>query len=471
VATLSSYSLVSPVGERYSISIPHVAYTWVEECLPNTARKAFAKKALMMVLAAAKVLTQSACDTPYPKFSEWDILPHIVASLWHVDKFDLKDELEPIEWSILGDICKHHGRYKEAKTLYELALRENGSRSNLRTMPLDSAEVHTNLGLVYQAQEQFERAKSEYESALGILEHQPICSDAATKNNNKLLFYLASLYARQENYQEAETLLRTILSVSKTVSAKDEPEKLQVLAALGENQLRQGNIQESVTTYRQVFDESEMTFGPNDPRTIRAVEGLALACLAQVDYEMCEILFARAFAAWSRILGIEHPNSLRAQVRLAEVYQQKRNLRKAQQLYGRILEIYKRQFGDDDQHTLMILEKIAILHDLVGEFDQANEVYCGVCATREKILGQQHPLTLQAIENHALSRRMQGNMKDAEQLYLRSLSKREEGLNQHDAVQTMVVVSRLEELYREHGRIRDANELLEYWQKLTESLK
>lgn len=112
---LESLSLIRKNAETESCSMHPLVHAWTQQRLraKSAIFKETAVQSCRLILQALKSVKMGGSSDPYS--TRWKleqkILPHIVACLQGKEVLFA----ESIEWHILGDVCRRHGRYDVAK--------------------------------------------------------------------------------------------------------------------------------------------------------------------------------------------------------------------------------------------------------------------------------------------------------------------------------------------------------------------
>lgn len=119
---------------------------------------------------------------------------------------------------------------------------------------------------------------------------------------------LGFLYVTQEQYAEAEPLLKRALTIRETALGPDHQDiatSLNNLAALYEAQGHSGQAQ---PLYLRALAVWEKALGPDHPHIATALSNLALHYEARKQYDLAVPLYPRMLAIWEKALGPDHPD-------------------------------------------------------------------------------------------------------------------------------------------------------------------
>jgi tetratricopeptide (TPR) repeat protein len=219
----------------------------------------------------------------------------------------------------LGVAYRQEGKYAEAevqiKTALEARRRLEGEEH------LDTLASLNSLGLVYAAEGKDEQAEALFKQALEIARRT---LGAQQQNTLSFMNNLADLYAR-EGRQEAEVLYRQVLEARRRVLVPEHPRIARVLASLGELKLGQEDYREAESLLRQAVQIRE-TATPNGWERFDAQNLLGAAVAGQHRYAEAEPLLLSGYRGLSQRQGFvpfeNRRNLARARQRIVRLYDQ-----------------------------------------------------------------------------------------------------------------------------------------------------
>jgi tetratricopeptide (TPR) repeat protein len=288
----------------------------------------------------------------------------------------------------LGRLLRNAGRYAEAESLVEEALR---IRERVLGWEDPSTLISVNsLAILYESQGRYMEAEPLYHRALAASERvlggeHP---DTLTSVNN-----LAALYASEGRYAEAEPLYQRALAARERVLGWEHPNTLASVNNLAHLYANEGRYAEAEPLYQRALAACERVLGSEHPNTLTSVNNLAELYASQGRYAEAEPLFQRALAARERVFGKEHPNTLTSVNNLADLYASQGRYAEAEPLLRRNLAASERVLGEEHPNTLGSVNNLAGLYARQGRYTEAEPLYQRAVKGGEKVLGHEHPST------------------------------------------------------------------------------
>jgi CHAT domain-containing protein/Tfp pilus assembly protein PilF len=367
-------------------------------------------------------------------------------------------------WRLNGQVGELYdrGRYDEAIPLAERSLLIFETKLGL-SHPYVATALNQ-LGLLYQAKDDYARAEKAHRRALAIREQslRPDHPDIGQSLSN-----LGLAYEAMGNYGQATALYQRALAIAENALGPAHPVVATVLHNLGEVYLVMGDYVRAEPLFQRAITIIEKALGPNDPWVATSLNHLALLYQMKGDYSQAEMLYQRSLEIREKVLGPNHPYVAQSLTNLASLYVTQGDHVQSEKLYQRALAILEKSLGLDHSYVAHVLSNLADLYRGHGEYLRAEPLYRRSLAIREKSLGSQHPYVANALNNLGLISQGQGDYKRAEELFRQSLAISEKSLgSEHfDVVRSL---SSLGLLYHERGDIaaavqflRRANDILE----------
>ena len=267
-----------------------------------------------------------------------------------------------------------------------------------------------NMGLVYNAQGDYEKALEYYGKALEISERtlgndHP---DTATTYNNMGLAYQA-----QGEYEKALEYYGTALEVSERVLGSDHPDTATTYSNMAGVYQVQGEYEKALEYCGKALEVSERVLGSGHPDTSAMYNNMAGVYEAQGEYGKALEYYSKALEVRERILGRGHPNTAMTYNNMALVYEAQGKYEKALEYNNKALEVSERALGRDHPNTAMTYKNLALVYQAQGEYEKALE-YCGrALEILERVLGRDHPLTAATYNNMALVYKARGEYEKA----------------------------------------------------------
>ena len=404
LSMLSKYSLIMPSERVGSFNIHCLVHTWARDRQTPGQRYFNVKKAVVAIATAADAIREPRSRR---RVFERQILQHIRHCL---------DCLLPASvnsvgyhyWTILGSVCKHQHKHKDAEKVYRYAKKDLDGKPAL-----------------------------ENEKAMVLLQ-------------------LASISIAREIFSEAEEILRVVLDQT----GKRDLRLLSLinLATVYEGQERFDEVEQYL---KEALDLCEDIFGPNDVRTLSLVHRLAFRYRQQRQYERADFLLGRELLSFEACVGSDHPETIMVQARLAVLCEEEGKYEETEALLERSLNTHERVLGPEHPKTPSIVANLAAVYDLQGSVVESQPLYVRALKGTERMLGPGHSETLNIRENMALNCHLRGKYKEAVAIYEDVLEARLS--RPHNAEDIERTKARLIELYEQRAVLKNKQRRQESW--------
>jgi tetratricopeptide (TPR) repeat protein len=209
---------------------------------------------------------------------------------------------------------------------------------------------------------------------------------------------LASLYADQKKYEEADPLFRRALRIQEQALGQEHPDVAATLNNLAELYRVQGKDEEAEPLYLRAIRIWKLSEGPEHLHTALGLNNLALIFTAQGKYEEAERLHQRALHIREQALGPEHPEVATSLNNLALLYSVQGRYTEAGPLMIHALEVAERTLGPHHPQTNAFHRVYeAILREMGREAEAIQGVVWdqGQGLTHTQKRGKTQPLSLQ----------------------------------------------------------------------------
>jgi tetratricopeptide (TPR) repeat protein len=228
---------------------------------------------------------------------------------------------------------------------------------------------------------------------------------------------LAINCVEQRDYNAAERYFRRTLELSRKVVGEEHPDTLLTLKNLGIVVMESGNEAGAEPLLREAYSRLRASFGAEHLRTVSA-EGALVGCLARLGRSFeAEALARDQVRVCEEQLGPDHPRALKARGDLADVF------------------FYSQKYA----RAVVLLEPLVAWVTANPEKARPNmHIWQSKLATSLMKLGQ-----AEAAERHLLE----------------ALSRLDTSTGGATSRQSHVVMSQLARLYRETGRVEQAEEI------------
>jgi tetratricopeptide (TPR) repeat protein len=278
----------------------------------------------------------------------------------------------------LGTLFRVTGRYAEAEPLLLEAIHRLEAASNVQ--PASVGRALDNLAEVYRAQGDFAKAEA--------------CALRAAADPNQPVI-LASIYADQRRFAEAEPILRGALP--------EAPPRLSVtiyndLATIA---IARGQMDEAERNALEAVERARRTLPSNHPTLAATLNNLAQVYRFQGRYLDAEQLYREAIDIWEAALGPEHPDLARGLMNLAAFYHERERETGAEDLYLRAAAIFERVFGRNDPRTLVSRNELADVLRGERRYTESEKLGRSTLAALERVLGADDPRVVRAQMNQS----------------------------------------------------------------------
>jgi CHAT domain-containing protein/tetratricopeptide (TPR) repeat protein len=330
----------------------------------------------------------------------------------------------------LASICHAVGRYPEAETLAQQALRIEQGHGLVRADTLTSlASVLESLGRYEQAEGILRRAIETTRAALG--EEHP---EFATSLNN-----LGLLCRTTGHFGEAGRLLQQALEIRRKTLGDCHPLVATSLNSLADLHLATGDYVEAEREFHKALELRRSLLGNRHVDVATSLSNLAALYLDLGDDVGGEALMVEALQIRRMTLGEAHPHVALLLNNLACVYLARGDRARAQEHFERALSIRMDVLGESHPLCAESLGGRAAVHWMAGEYNDAEQRYRRVLAIFREVYGEQHPLAAKTAASLGALYYANGRYELAESHLQQSLASQRSGLaDQHpDIVSTL----------------------------------
>lgn len=327
---------------------------------------------------------------------------------------NIRDENHHNIMVALNDTARFHDKYGDyaiSEPLYMLAL-------DFSEKYLSEKQVLTilyNLAVLYEERYGYKEPETEqlYKRALEICEEQ---QGQEHLNTARLLNHLALLYVNQGRYTEAEPLFKRAARISITryqdryTDSNPLTKKYREIIVLFVTYLEnlaslfaiQGRYAEAEQLYKNVLEMHQenldgiLTSGNAMP-TVGALVRLytAQGRYAEAEEYCKDVLYFRV-----SLYGIYSPSMMMLMENLAFLYQNQKRFADAELLLKIVLNFHENR--RNQRTTALSLDNLAELYRIQGRYTESEPLYKRALAIRETQFGKTHPVTASSL-NHLAS--------------------------------------------------------------------
>jgi len=322
--------------------------------------------------------------------------------------------------------------------------------------PLVEASIRQTIGSTYKDLGLFPEAQGQLELSVNLLtrglgqEHPDTLA---------AMIELASLYSRQDKYEQAEALMVKILAAQQRIRGEQHEKTAEAMNQLAVVITRRGRFADAEPLLVKALAVRRRTLGDENVFTLSTMSNLATIYYSQGKFSQALPLFAGILATDRRVLGEEHPETLTVMNNLAAVHQRLGEYAQAEALVGDALRISRRVLGPEHPDTFRRMNNLAVVYMEQRKYPQAEELYAAVLAGWRRLLGEEHSDTLTATENLGVSHLKQRNYALAKPLLTRTLELRRRVLGPENAA-TLRATNHVAALQLEQAEYVEAETLL-----------
>jgi serine/threonine protein kinase len=191
------------------------------------------------------------------------------------------------------------------------------------------------------------------------------------------------------------------VEIRRRVLGPENPATLASLAKLGRAQYSVGQFQQAETLYRTLLEVQKRKLGAEHPDTLETMSALAQDYWGQSKTKEAEELDRKVLAIRKRVLGSENPATLDSQAELVVDLTRESRYAEAEELERTTLASISRRLGADHPATVSAMNNLAVILFYEGKYDGAASLLAQVRDVQQRVHGAEHPLTVTAISNLA----------------------------------------------------------------------
>ncbi len=270
------------------------------------------------------------------------------------------------DYKSLGAKYLKQAKYKLAQQCFEKWLSQ--LERNPKAKKLDLAIALGNVGWSLQAQGENSQAIPFWERSLVLLQAEP------GFEKEKLIFWFADLAAAKQQigeYEDAEKLLKSAVSISEKSFGRDSIQFALILNNLGGYYLAARKIDKAAATYKEALSIDERTSGKSS---------------IAVGRDLCNI---------------------------AECYREQGKLREAEPLFKRSLAILDKTGDSEKGESAFVCSNLGLLYFAQGRYSLAERHYKCALRIRITLLGARSPYVGLTLTNYAILLRKTGRIAEA----------------------------------------------------------
>jgi len=247
--------------------------------------------------------------------------------------------------SALGKVLEHRGRYPQAVTILEQAIRlqsaPGAAAPDLADSLSELANAQFYLGHYAISDALNRRLLATHRQMYG--ERHPMVADD--------LINLSAIQYNQGHYPEAEGFARQALDINMSWYGKDHPEVASSLTSLGQALGRQNRYDEAEDVLQQSLAIQERVYGPMHNRVALALNELGNVELKRGELDEAEARFRRAVDSYRAVNGDRHYSVAIALSNLGGVYLERKQYARAEELLREVIARMTEALSADHLNT------------------------------------------------------------------------------------------------------------------------
>lgn len=301
---------------------------------------------------------------------------------------------------LLFDYAHFHYQYGHYDLAERLCLRLIAlSEEVFGTEHQDTAASYNEIGVIYKAKGELEKAIEYYEKALRInekvlgKEH----SEIATNLNN-----IGAVYNDKGEYDMALEYYGMALLIREKVFGREHPVIATSYNNLGFVYGNKGEYDMALEYHEKALRIEEKLLGIDHLSTATSYNNIGCIYDAKGDFNKALSFFKKALEVREKRLGFNHPDTAQVYNNIGLVYSEKGDNNKAGYYYRKAIEIYEKVLGTDNVSTASSYNNIGMLYFKNAEYDMALEYHEKALAVYKKVLGTNHISTATSFNNIGL---------------------------------------------------------------------
>ncbi|MBV9505128.1 MAG: tetratricopeptide repeat protein [Acidobacteriia bacterium] len=286
----------------------------------------------------------------------------------------------------LGALLRAEARYAESEALLLDDLHQAEVLAGKNS--LEYGRASSGLGALYLSWGQVAKAEKFALQAQTILAGQLEEGHTERVNNSSIL---ASVYAEERRYAEAEPLLQAVLAHADDHLLARTYNDLAVLA------LRQNELSKA----EALALKARESVAAGLPFAAVILTNMGQICRLEGRYIDAEKHYREAIEIWEHSLGRNHPDTAKAYMNLAAFYHLRGREHGAEDLYQRAAAVFESVYGASHALTLIARNQLADVYRAEGRYTESEKLGQVTLAALEQSLGPEDPRVLQALVNEA----------------------------------------------------------------------
>lgn len=376
----------------------------------------------------------------------------------YIEKRTIQLDPTNIEWLLeCGIFFEFLAEYDKALQYYNKALSIEENTLDEKNSML--VITHSNIGMVYLRQGNYDKAMEHCEKANTILksiqgETQPHV--VATLYNN-----IGSIFQKQGNYNKAIEYFDKALTIWRSTLDTYDPVLATPYNNIGSIYEDQGDYNKALEYYNLSLSIRENAFGQDHPDVAQSYNNIGLVLCKQGNYAKSIECHNKALTIRKKIQGDLHPDVAVSYNNIGLVHYEQGNYTKATECYSKALAILKNTFDETHPLTGSLFHNLGCAYSAHGELTKALENFEKAKIIWSKSLDENHPNMAILYTNIGFVNYRQNDFKKALEYYNKALSIWKRSLDEiHPDIARLY--SLIGSVYYDQG---DYNKTLEYYEK------
>lgn len=281
-----------------------------------------------------------------------------------------------------SDYQKARSFLEKAQSIWEMTKGKDSSYS---------AMTYNNLAEVYRTMGDYRKALELYNKDLSIEERMDPIDDlniSTTYNNIALVYYDLGEYSKALEY------IKKAKDNREKVLDKDHPDLAQTYNTLAMVYYGMEDYEEAIEFYEKARSIWEKAFGPEHHVTATAYDNIAVVYCDVGNYSKAFDYHKKALIIREKALGKNHPDIATSYSNLGGICFKIGNYSKALEFGEKALSILEKTLGEDHLRTAVGYRNIAYIYGAIGDYLKALELFEKSRKIQEKVLGSDHPDTI-----------------------------------------------------------------------------
>jgi tetratricopeptide (TPR) repeat protein len=315
----------------------------------------------------------------------------------------------------LGRHAIDEGRYSDAERALRFALERFVKDAN----SFEVAQTLGDLASVFAAQERYSEAEQLLDRALSMMETMPRGVGAYPSETSRLLGNLAALYQLTGRFQLAESTYNRDLRLLEQYKPSD-PHIVVVLSNLGTLYVKNGKYKQAEKCLLKALDLAEKRLVRDHPDFLAVLINFAALYQRQKKWALAESYLIRATGIAEHSLRPDHPDRAALLQHLGVVHYRQGKLQEAEMELRRALDIQHAAVAAENFRSVSMSLNLAKVLTGQRRYDEARILYSDVLPVQERLFGSKAPEVATTLEDFARLLHTMKSHKPADELEARA---------------------------------------------------